>query len=497
MYNTFFRYFGLRENPFNVNPDPGYLFLNEKTQALLEDMANAIQARKGLIVLTGEAGTGKTTLINHLKQRLQEQQTATAFIFNPHLEVDELFHLMLADFGILGDRNLQGSAPVRLNQWLTERYRKGKNAVLILDEAQGLPIPIFEQIRMLLNHEMPNEKLLQIVLSGQPELEDKLKRPDLRHIRQRISLRCHTTMLTRSEAHGFIEKRLQVAGGGMGRNAFASEAIDAAYLYSRGIPRVMNVLCEHAMIRACSNQIQPVPAYMIEEVARQLQFDDVRPLGGLRNVEPDVCVKEESLTNARFDSNPAIGLEPCEPEPASGSMAASWENARSARFETIIGGEPKTTSETSAVSARDGGIYGKRKPEPSPVSEFRTPHGPVRELTAGLIAEEKPAAPRAPLTEHSNARRVTPIWTPNQTSFSRFSYLRAFAPKVRKLGNELPQLYTRLYHHASGRWNKGLAWAKSLEWKRNLDSVLRWLQQPLATVKVQRRPRHCESTTHD
>ncbi len=491
MYNTFFRYFGLRENPFNVNPDPSYLFLNERTQALLEDIANAIQARQGLIVLTGEAGTGKTTLINQLKQRLQQRQTAIAFVFNPHLEVDELFHLMLADFGILQDRILQGSAPARLHQWLMERYRKGKNAVLILDEAQGLPIPIFEQIRMLLNLEMPNEKLLQIVLSGQPELEDKLKRLDLRHIRQRISLRCHTSMLARNEAHGYIEKRLEVAGGA-GRNAFASEAIDAAYLYSRGIPRVMNVLCEHAMIRASSNRIRPVPAYMIEQVARQLQFDDVRPLGGLRNLESDVCVREESPTDARFDSHPV--LEPGETEPAPLSMATGWENARSTRFETIIGREPKTACEISAIPMKEGGIYGGRKPEPSPVSEFRIQHNPVRELTGDLITEEKPAASHVPLTDHSKARRVTSIRVPNQPCFS---CLRSLALEARKLGNELSQLSKRLSHDASGGWNKGLAWAKSLEWKRNLDSVLRWLQQPLPAVKVQRRPRHCENTTND
>src|ERR1700722_18606902 len=168
MYNTFFRYFGLRENPFTVNPNPGYLYFNDRTRAILEDIASAIQAGKGLIVLTGEAGTGKTTLINRLKQWLEKQRISTAFIFNPHLEVNELFDLMLADFGISADAHLKGSSLGRLNQWLRDRHRAGKGAVLILDEAQGLPLPVLEQVRLLLNHESPGENLLQIVLSGQP-----------------------------------------------------------------------------------------------------------------------------------------------------------------------------------------------------------------------------------------------------------------------------------------------------------------------------------------
>src|SRR5580698_4268184 len=182
MYKNFF---GLRENPFNANPDPRYLFLTQQTQEALDEMTYGIHARKGLILLTGEVGTGKTTLINRLLDWLRQQKTPTAFIFNSHLETGHLFDFILADFEVPFDSRSGGNALMRLNQWLIERYRAGDTPVLIVDEAQGLPVRVLEEIRLLLNLETPHEKLLQIVLAGQPELEERLKRHDLRQLKQR------------------------------------------------------------------------------------------------------------------------------------------------------------------------------------------------------------------------------------------------------------------------------------------------------------------------
>ena len=155
MYKHFF---GLCENPFNVNPDPRYLFLTPQTQEALGEMTYGIQARKGLILLTGEVGTGKTTLINRLLDWLHQQQTPTAFIFNPRLKTSHLLDFILADFGLPFDSRLKGSALMRLNQWLIERYRAGETPVVIVDEAQGLPTHVLEEIRMLLNLETPTRK---------------------------------------------------------------------------------------------------------------------------------------------------------------------------------------------------------------------------------------------------------------------------------------------------------------------------------------------------
>jgi general secretion pathway protein A len=166
------RFFGLRENPFNVNPDPRYLFLTQQIQEALAGLTYGIQNRKGFILLTGEVGTGKTTLLNRLLGWLRGQRVATAYIFNSRLEVNDLFDLMLAEFEIPCESREKSQIVLRLNQWLLERYRAGETAVLIVDEAQNLSSEVLEEIRLLTNLETSTEKLLQIVLTGQPELEE-------------------------------------------------------------------------------------------------------------------------------------------------------------------------------------------------------------------------------------------------------------------------------------------------------------------------------------
>ena len=171
------RFFGLRESPFNVNPDPRYLFLTNQIQEALAGLTYGIQNRKGFILLTGEVGTGKTTLLNRLLDWLHGQRVATAYIFNSRLDVNHLFDFIMADFEIPCESREKSQVLLRLNQWLLERYRAGETAVLIVDEAQNLSPEVLEEIRLLTNLETSTEKLLQIVLTGQPELEEKLKMP--------------------------------------------------------------------------------------------------------------------------------------------------------------------------------------------------------------------------------------------------------------------------------------------------------------------------------
>jgi general secretion pathway protein A len=270
------RFFGLRESPFNANPDPRYLFLTSQIREALAGLTYGIQDRKGFILLTGEVGTGKTTLLNRLLDWLHRQQVATAFIFNSQLDVSNLFDFILADFEIPCDSREKSQVLLRLNQWLLERYRAGETAVLIVDEAQNLSLPVLEEIRLLTNLETSTEKLLQIVLSGQPELEEKLKLPQLRQFRQRITLRCHTAPLTLDETYGYIAERLRIAGAN-GEPIFSKEAIQAVHTYSLGIPRVMNLLCEHSLINAYVDHLRPVPVKLVEEVAREFQLDEIAP----------------------------------------------------------------------------------------------------------------------------------------------------------------------------------------------------------------------------
>ena len=271
------RFFGLRESPFNVNPDPRYLFMTKQIQESLAGLTYGIQNKKGFILLTGEVGTGKTTLLNRLLDWLRGQRVATAYIFNSKLEVNHLFDFMMADFEIPCESHEKSQVLLRLNQWLLERYRAGETAVLIVDEAQNLSLDVLEEIRLLTNLETSTEKLLQIVLTGQPELEEKLKLPQLRQLRQRITLRCRTTPLSLDETFGYIGERLRIAGAS-GEPIFSKEAIQTVHMYSRGIPRVVNLLCEHSMINAYVDSLRPVPAHLVEEVAREFQLDEVAPV---------------------------------------------------------------------------------------------------------------------------------------------------------------------------------------------------------------------------
>jgi type II secretory pathway predicted ATPase ExeA len=175
---------------------------------------------------------------------------------------------------------------MRLNQWLLERYRAGETAVLIVDEAQNLTAEVLEEIRLLTNLETSTEKLLQIVLTGQPELEEKLKLPQLRQLRQRITLRCRTAALSLEETFGYIAERLRIAGAN-GEPIFSKESIQAVHRYSHGIPRVVNLLCEHALINAYVDSVRPVPSQLVEEVAREFQLDEVAPIvsGGLTGAQ--------------------------------------------------------------------------------------------------------------------------------------------------------------------------------------------------------------------
>ncbi len=272
-------YFGLKDNPFNVNPDPRYLFLTKEIEEALSGLMYGVQNRKGFITLIGEVGTGKTTLINRLVEWLHQQKVRTAFLFNSRMNTNQLFDFILAEFGIPCESRNKSQQLMSLNHWLLDRYRAGETTVLIVDEAQNLTHPVLEEIRLLTNLETSTEKLLQIVLAGQQELEEKLKLPQLRQLRQRIMLRCKTAPLTKEQTRDYIAERLRIAGAvPNGQPIFNSVAIETIHRYSLGIPRVVNLLCEHGLINAYVEQQRPIQAKIIEEVVREFQLDQVEPI---------------------------------------------------------------------------------------------------------------------------------------------------------------------------------------------------------------------------
>jgi len=193
------KFFGLQVNPFNPNPDPRFLFLTGATREALAGLAYGIRNRKGFLLLTGEVGTGKTTLLNRLLEWLAEERIATAFVFNSRLNENEFFDFILNDFGITCPSTDKSQRLLKLNEWLLDQFRERRTAVLIVDEAQNLSPDVLEEVRLLTNMETTREKLLQIVLSGQPELEEKLRDPALRQLKQRITIRCNTCPLSREE----------------------------------------------------------------------------------------------------------------------------------------------------------------------------------------------------------------------------------------------------------------------------------------------------------
>lgn len=294
------RFFGLKENPFNVNPDPRFLFQTRDSEEAFACLTYGVERRRGFILLSGEVGTGKTTIINKFLEHLRGERVATAFIFNPRLSVNQFLNFMLADFGIPCETHMKGQVLLQLNQWLLERYRAGETAVLIVDEAQNLSMEVLEEIRLLTNLETSTEKLLQIVLSGQPELDALLKQPSLRQLRQRITLRCRMGPLKHEDTRGYIEERLRIAGA-TGDPIFSPEAIEAVYKYSGGIPRVINLLCEHSLITAFAEEQKPIPAATIMAVAQEFELDRpaVAPIAPLPGHEAGTAAAQiaDSLQN--------------------------------------------------------------------------------------------------------------------------------------------------------------------------------------------------------
>jgi general secretion pathway protein A len=282
MYKEFF---GLRANPFNVNPDPRYLFLTRHTEEALACLTYGIQSRKGFVLLTGEVGTGKTTLINKLLEWLRLQQVATAFIFNSRMDVPQLLDFMMADFGIPCDTKSKSQVLQRLYNWLLDRYRAGETAVLIIDEAQNLSDEVLEEIRMLTNLETFTEKLMQIILVGQPELEQRLRQPQLRQLRQRLTLRAKTHPFNLDETRLYIQQRLRIAGSN-GDPLFDPDAVLTLYRYATGIPRVINLLCEHCLVSAFVHQHKLATTDIVESVAKDFDLSDGSAAGAITPVVP-------------------------------------------------------------------------------------------------------------------------------------------------------------------------------------------------------------------
>jgi type II secretory pathway predicted ATPase ExeA len=231
----------------------------------------SIAARKGFAVLIGEVGTGKTTLLKTVLQTFNTDRVSTAFLFNPCLEPLDFLEFVLTDFGIPIKSRTKSGMLIQLNNWLIEQFRADRICALVVDEAQNLPSELLEEIRLLTNLETSSQKLLQIVLSGQPEFEEKLRQQSLRQLRQRVSLWCRTRPITGEETRAYITERLRIAGAK--DPVFSDDALQSIHRNANGIPRVINLLCDNCMINAYVEQVKPIPERIVEEVSAELVLE--------------------------------------------------------------------------------------------------------------------------------------------------------------------------------------------------------------------------------
>jgi len=319
MYEHVFHFFGLRENPFGISPDPRFYFSTPAYDAALAELILGVNAPQGLIVLTGEAGTGKTTLLNHFLNCLQERRRSNSYVFHPRLKSVELFDCILRDFGVPCESRHKADLLVALRDWLIRRRAMDDSPVVVIDEAQAISVQTLDRLRLLLNLEAAGKKLLQIVLAGQPGLEEKLRRPELRRLRRRVTFHCRLEPFSLEETLQYVKSRL-FSTGATSTELFAQESLEATHRYARGIPRTVNLLCEQALIAGYAERVKIVSPDIIRRVAED--FD----------LTPRSVAGEEREISARFR-----GLVLVRPEGSSTGVVPDTVAVESAKAETRMG----------------------------------------------------------------------------------------------------------------------------------------------------------------
>jgi general secretion pathway protein A len=265
--------FGLKEKPFTVSPNPRFLYLSKSHVEALEHLKYGIQERMGFVVLTGEVGTGKTMLLRSLLEEL-ESDTNTAFVFNTKITARELLKQILTDLGLDAAGLEKDESIQRLNEFLLRQLEMERNTVVVIDEAQNLEPGILEELRLLSNLETAQAKLLQMLLVGQPELNQVLALPQLRQLRQRVTVMYHLQPLTFEETGEYIQHRLTVAGP-PSHELFTADAVQSIYYHTRGVPRLINILCDRALLGAYADEKQQVDRWLVDEVQREMEFPAV------------------------------------------------------------------------------------------------------------------------------------------------------------------------------------------------------------------------------
>jgi general secretion pathway protein A len=270
------RFYGLTRSPFELSPDPDFFFPTRHHTEAFAILNYCVFRRKGFVAVSGEVGTGKTLMLRCLLDALNNNNIASAFVYNPQLSVPEFLAYVLTDLRVPLGNGTKGGMLSALNEFLLLRSRRGTTTVLVVDEAQLLTWELMEEIRLLTNLETSQYKLLQIALVGQPELDRKIDSDELRQLKQRIAMRCRLEPLGLQDLRGYIHRRLQVAGANCrGTKIFSDQAIEGIYHFSRGIPRVVNTLCENSLISGYGRQAKQITLEIVQESAMDLRLNHV------------------------------------------------------------------------------------------------------------------------------------------------------------------------------------------------------------------------------
>jgi general secretion pathway protein A len=267
------RFYNLQRNPFEITPDPSFLFSTKRHNEALAALYYGVRRRKGFVVMTGEVGTGKTLLVRCLLQLLSRGNVNYAYVFNPRLRPTEFLQYVAGDFHLPASGKTKSELLLDLSSFVIARHQRALTTVLVVDEAHHLSVEVLEEIRLLTNLETAQEKLLQILLVGQPELDEKLDSADLRQLKQRIALRSQLGALVLDETEGYIHRRLKLAGSDRPAALFPMDTVLEVHRHSRGIPRLINTLCENALIHGYAKQAQKITPEMIEEIALEFRLN--------------------------------------------------------------------------------------------------------------------------------------------------------------------------------------------------------------------------------
>jgi len=401
----------LERNPFNVSPDPRFFFFTPVHESLLVELLFAIQTQQGLVLLTGESGSGKTTLLKQLLDTLSHRNVSTAYIFHSRLDVEDLFRFILEDFGVTCNSSRKGDVIQVLHQWLLQRSMAGDTPVIVIDEAQTVPVETLDELRLLLNLESSNGKLVQIVLAGQPELDEKMRRTELRQLRQRVMFRCRLPLLSPVETSAYIQSRLANAGGAVS-GLFPEETVAAIYGYSKGTPRAINLLGEHALINAYAEQKRSISPEDIVHIASDFDLIE-NPLSfGMRErfakshrmlVFPQLPPKPGSR------SSPGLSFVSEHAKEVDNSGAAGGATPRDSALERTVSLIPPGHSETRVDGVTDPGGH-------VPAQDVALEASGSNFVSVGLFREEAPPSPG----RNAEALQITHGWHKRRSGLSRY-----------------------------------------------------------------------------